>query len=213
MGHAQKRTRSRSRNLKKTVKNLGGRGKLTNKTLDTLQNYFGIATRANAGSLQGMKTGIYASLFHVASSEQNNWHDHCPSGETSWCRYQSGRNTFKPGPGLLLSVIQHVKPIYNELSKEELLKKFLHGKTQNHNEAFNPLIWERIPKATYVSMKHLQLGTYDAVAHFNIGRKSSCLIYEKLGVIQGRYTTKQCQNLNRKRLYHAKYKSSECTCK
>ena len=57
--------------------------------------------------------------------------------------------------------------------------------------------------------KYLQLGTYDAIAHFNIGREILWLVYEKLGIIPGRYTTKQCQNLNQKRLYHAKYKSSE----
>lgn len=214
VGHVQKRVGTRLRNLKKVVKNLGGRGKLTNKMIDKLQNYYGIAVRANAGNLAEMKKGIHASLFHVASSKKNEWHDHCPKGESSWCRFQSdkatGLNTYKSGPGLPQDIIvKHIKPIFQDLSNDDLLRKCLHGKTQNQNEAFNALIWERLPKTKYVSLTNLKLGTYDAIAHFNIGRKSSCLIMEKLGMIPGRYTTKGCEKLNQKRLYHSVYKSSE----
>ena len=55
----------------------------------------------------------------------------------------------------------------------------------------------------------MRFGTFDAVAHFNIGRKSTILIYEKLGMIPGRYTSKQFQTFNQKRLYFGKYKSSD----
>ena len=52
-------------------------------------------------------------------------------------RYQidkvTGQSPYKPGAVLLLSVIKHLKPIYSELSNEDLLKKCLHGKTQNQN--------------------------------------------------------------------------------
>ena len=213
IGPVQKLVGSRLRALKRKVKNLKGRGKLTNKTIDKLQNYYGIAIRSNSSNLKQMKTSIHATLFHVTSSEKKNWHDHCPTGKESWCRFQSdkatGLSTYKPGPGLTLAVIKHVKPIRNDLSKDELLEKCLHGKTQNQNEAFNALIWERLPKTTYVALPSMKLGTYDAIAHFNIGKKSSCLIYEKLGMIPGRYTTKHCANLNRKRLYFAKYKSKD----
>ena len=51
VGHIQKRVGTRLRNLKKNVKNLGGKGKLTNKTIDLLQNYYGIAVRSNVGNL------------------------------------------------------------------------------------------------------------------------------------------------------------------
>ena len=61
------------------MKNLGGKGKLTNKTIDRLQNYYGIAMRGNSGHPETMKTAIHATLFHVASSKDNDWHDHCPS--------------------------------------------------------------------------------------------------------------------------------------
>ena len=76
-----------------------------------------------------------------------------------------------------------------ELSKETLLSKCLHGKTQNQNESYNALIWERLPKTKYVSLIHLKFGSYDAVSHFNIGKKNSVLIFEKLNMIPGRYLT------------------------
>jgi hypothetical protein len=39
--------------------------------------------------------------------------------------------------------------------------------------------------------------------------KSSIMIYEKMQMVPGRYTTKQCANLNQKRLSCSTYKSSE----
>ena len=193
VGHVQKRVGKRLRNFKKNVKKLNG--KLTATMIDKFKNYYDIAVRSNAGDLEGMTKAIHASLFHVASSKKNEWHYHCPKGASSWCHYNSdkatGLSTYKPGKGLPKDILlTHVKPIFHELSSPELLKKCLHGKTQNQNEAFNALIWERVPKAKYVSLKQLQFGTYDAIAHFNIGRKNSSLILEKLGMIPGRYMTK-----------------------
>ena len=63
--------------------------------IDRLQNYYGIAVRSNVGNLEGMKAAIHASLFHVASSEKNQWHQHCPDGGDSWCSYKSDKVTGK----------------------------------------------------------------------------------------------------------------------
>ena len=63
---------------KTTRKGLGGKGKFTNAIIDKLQAYYGIAIRSNSNNLSGMKKAIHASLFHVASSSSNNYHDHCP---------------------------------------------------------------------------------------------------------------------------------------
>jgi hypothetical protein len=192
VGHYQKRVGTRCRKLKKNVKGLGGRGRLTDATIDRLQNYFGVAIRQNTGRLEDMQNSVRASLFHVASSKTNNWHNpHCPTGPNSWCRYNrdlaSNSQTYKPGPGLPIDIVMLLKPIFAELSSDDMLFKCLHGKTQNQNESFNAMIWERIPKATFVSLRQLRLGTYDAVSNFNIGRKASILLYEKLDMIPGYY--------------------------
>ena len=214
VGHYQKRVGTRLRNLKKKEKGLGGRGKLTDAVIDRLQNFFGVAIRQNTGNLQQMKKSVLASLFHVASSNKNNWHfPHCPEGPDSWCKANAdkvnGTNLYKPGPGLPLEIVHKVRPIYQALSKDTELEKCLHGKTQNANESFNATIWERVPKTNYVSLRKLEFGVYDAVGHFNIGMKSSILIYEKLNMIPGKFALKGCASINNKRVRRSLYRSDK----
>ena len=82
------RVRTRCRKLKKNVKGLGGRGRLTNATIDRLQNYFGLAQHQHCHDLKVMQSACRESLFHVASSKDGNYHNpHCPSGTDSWCKH------------------------------------------------------------------------------------------------------------------------------
>ena len=50
-----KKVGCRLRKLKKNVKGLGGKGRLTDAKIDTLQNYNGIAQRQNVGKLNGKR--------------------------------------------------------------------------------------------------------------------------------------------------------------
>ena len=84
----------------------------------------------------------------------------------------------------------------NSLVLKSLPKGCLHGKTQNQNEAFNETIWKRIPKTKFVTLPQLGFGIFDAVSNFNIGRKTSVLTFEKLGMLPGRYMLKGCQKQN-----------------
>ena len=210
VGHVQKRVGNRLRKLKKKVGGLGGKGNLTESVIDRIQNYYGIAIRSNKGNVDAMKKGIYASWLHVSSSPKNHWHIHCPVGETSWCSYQrdkaTGKCTHKPGPGLPLKVIKHIKPIMADLANEKLLERCLDGKTQNQNECFNNYVWRRIPKDIYVGKNVFEFGIYDAVSVFNIGRLATLRVFELSGLIPGYYTTTGCNIQNSQRLYHAQYK-------
>ena len=38
------------------------------------------------------------------------------------------------------------------------------------------MTWDRFPKSRYVSFSQLELGVYDAVANFNIGRKAGLIL-------------------------------------
>jgi len=62
IGHVQKRLGTRLRNLKKEVKNLGGRGKLTGKLIDELSMYYGLAIRRNTDSVENMRKEIYVYI-------------------------------------------------------------------------------------------------------------------------------------------------------
>ena len=66
MGHVQKRVGTWLRTLKRNVKNLGRRGKLTNYIVDRLQNHYEIAVRQNVEHPNGMEKAIHATSFHVS---------------------------------------------------------------------------------------------------------------------------------------------------
>jgi len=57
-GHVQKRVGNRLRKLKKNVKGLSGKGKLTESMIDRMQNYYGIAIRGSKGDIVNMKKSI-----------------------------------------------------------------------------------------------------------------------------------------------------------
>ena len=77
-----------------------------------------------------MKDAVWASLSHVASSVDKDFHVFYPKSSDSWCQYQRG-------PGLSRDVIDAIKPTYHDMSKDNILSKCLHGIPQNANESFN----------------------------------------------------------------------------
>ena len=168
--------------------------------IDKLQNYYGISIRSNVGNQAGMKKAIHASLCHCASSESRPLHDHCPTGPEKWCGFQQDKRNYKHVPGLPLSVIAKVNPVYQRLSEDSLLEKCLHGKTQNQNEAVNGMVWQRIPKKVFVGRELLEMGLYDAISHFNIGTRAVLLLLEALNINPGKYTEDECKSLEQDRI-------------
>ena len=201
IGHYQKRVGTRLRRKKKVTKGLGGRGRLTDVVIDKLQNYFGIALRQNGGNLEKMIIACKASMYHVAG-----YHDNCQKNSDSWCQFQldklNGTSLHNEKYCLPLDVRQAILPIYIDLCKRENLAKCLHGRTQNANESFNGMIWNRIPKANHVGINTLSLGVYDAIAHFNDGAIAAYKILKSVGIKPGKHMVSglQLQNTVRKRL-------------
>ncbi|GBM77648.1 hypothetical protein AVEN_226039-1 [Araneus ventricosus] len=126
IGHVQKRVGLRLRKLKKKTIGLGGKGKLTDKFIDKLQNYYGIAICSNVGSIEKMQSAVIAAFFHCCSSHQNLKHEQYPNGEDSWCRYKRAlfdkKQYFEKSPGLPNSVMKVIKATYLELCDKNLLK-------------------------------------------------------------------------------------------
>ena len=214
VGHVQKRVGSRLRKLKKSYKNtklsdgktIGGMGRLTDAKIDCLQNYYGLAIRQNTGSVVEMQKQIMASLYHVASTDEELNHHMCPSGDDSWCRYATDTN-FKHKHGLPESVLELVEPIYDALSTPELLGKCLHGKTQNNNECLNKLIWDRCTKKQFVSSLVIEDAVCSAVSYFNDGNISVQKLFGELCIPIGHFTAAQLAADDRSRLYFARRKS------
>ena len=78
--------------------------------------------------------------------------------------------------------IKHVKSIFEDLSKDDLLSRCLHGKTQNQDESFNGTIWNHVLKQRFIKLT-FEIGVYDSVAHFNIGN---------LATLLGKWTVDRC---------------------
>ena len=91
VGHVQKRLGKNLRDLKQHLtgqkladgKQIGGQGRLTLGLMNSLQNYYGIATRENTGDVQAMYKAIWASFCHRGSSDEKPMHQFCPPGLTS----------------------------------------------------------------------------------------------------------------------------------
>ena len=212
IGHVQKRVGTRLRNLKATCKEklsdgktLGGRGRLTDKVINALQNSMGMAKRQNVGDLTGMKKGVGALLYHYSTSNDPDIrHIYCPRTEDSWCKYQSdkitGKDTYKLKINIPIVVRDKIKPIFMDLSKDELLKKCLHGRTQNANESINQLIWQKCPKSVYVQRFTLEAGVASAVINFNDGVSGIINVLEKVNVVPGDMLKLFCSKTDNNRI-------------
>ena len=217
VGHVQKRCGTRLRRLKQENrglklgdgKGLSGAGRLTDKVIDTLQNYYGFAIRQNAGKLDAMEQSVKAVLPHVASSEENPMHDNCPDGEGSWCRYKRDPESYKHRKGLPIDIVEFIKPVFDDLSSRKLLEKCVHGKTQNNNECLNKLIWDRCSKEYFVGVETVEEACFSAVSHFNDGRKSILNLFESLHIDPGRFTREQSSNQDSSRLRSSARKSKD----
>ena len=145
VGHVQKRLGSRLRSLKKRTgqarladgKGIGGRGRLTDKTIDSMQVYYGKAIRGNTHDIESMEKAVMAIWHHSRSTDDDPDHDLCPAGETSWCGYQrdkaKGTADYSHQHPLPEAVADAILPVFESLSDRELLRRCLHGGTQNQN--------------------------------------------------------------------------------
>ena len=142
-----------------------------------------------------------ASIYHICG-----YHNNCLKSAGAWCQYQNDKqdntNYYKSKADLPIDVRRPILPIYQPLCKSEMLVKCLHGKIQDGSESFNKMIWNRVPKATYVRLDALSAGVYDTIAHFKNGEKAALDIMELLKIDPG-YMTKCCKtvNIHRKRSF------------
>ena len=129
------------------------KGKLTDADIDTLQNYYGAAIRKNQNNLVSMKSAIWAIYYHSILGDQSELfdeqHRYCPKSLTSWCRSQADQinNTYTYNQSRCLPSVfrKELKPIFERLPDEKLLKKYLRGYNKSQNESLNNLHWSKYP--------------------------------------------------------------------
>ena len=84
-------------------------------------------------------------------------------------------------------MLKILRPIFEDLSKEELLKQCLHGKTQNANESFNNIVWLKCPKTVFVNRQNIELGINSAILQFNDGAHGIINVLEQFSIRYGIY--------------------------
>lgn len=217
IGHVQKRVGGRLRRLVKEKKRtpledglpLGGRGRLTQKEIDSLQVYYGKAIRSNNSSVEDMKRAVWSIYFHKLSTDEKPMHNLCPTGEKTWCGYNKEKESYKHKHSLPEAVMNAIKPTFRCLADPELLKKCVHGKTQNVNESLNNMIWLRCPKISFCGSRVLSIAVCDAVLCFNEGNSGRIKVLKKMGLEPGVYTVKILQELDEKRIAKAELDISQ----
>ena len=94
------------------------------------------------------------------------------------------------------------------MSDEELLKKCLHGKTQNNNESLNRVIWKKCPKDVFVGRATLEIGVASDVLNFNDGSSGVLNVLNSLKIEPGKFNTEFCGKRDSERVTKMDLKSS-----
>ena len=106
------------------------KGHVAEKIASKLTNYYADALKTNAPDIKSMQNAVFASLYHMSSTNEEPNHKLCPTGEKSWCRYQ--RETFlkvedskrtKHNAELAVRCVTLLEPLYTRLTNADLWQR------------------------------------------------------------------------------------------
>ena len=117
------------------------------------------------------------------------------------------------GRGLPSVFMPELKPIFDRLSEENLLKRCLTGLTQNQNESINSILWTKISKARFCGKRRIAIATCETVCTANTGAASKASILQRLGIEPGRNTVSLLRKEDWARLACASRKVTARYCK
>lgn len=186
VNHVEKRMGTKLRNCKKT-KSLGGKGKLIAKLIKELIIYYDLAIHRHYDSLEHMRKAIWATFLHKCSTDEKPQHENCPTGEDSWCSWQKASttgtlNNYKHKPALSADVAEAIKPIYEDLSRNNLLERCLGTFNQNNNKSLNNVIWKFTPKSFFNGTSIVEIIANLGIILFNDGHVALLDVLELLEV-------------------------------
>lgn len=213
--HVKKRMGTRLRNLKKSYagkklsdgKSLSGKGRLTDKIIDEISYYYGVAIKTSK-TVAEMKQAVWAIFHHLSATDSNPSHQFCPAGSTSWCKYKKAESegkltSLKHKRSVPLVVMEAARKVFEDLTSDELLNRCIGGFTQNPNESFNSILWQYCPKSKHVGSRTVNIAACEAVIHFNDGQGGKCRVMEALDIAPGKYCVNWCVEEDKKRCARA----------
>lgn len=215
VNHVSKRMFARLSSLKQTMKaplsdgkKISGKGRLTGDLMKRLQLYYGRAIRMNKGNLGGMNRSIWAIYYHITSTDEEPMHDLCPYGQESWCKWNAGDEEYDHH-SIPVAIAEAIKPVFESLSKDDLLSRCLKGSTSNVNESYNNVLWRLVPKTDFSGLVPLEMSANMAVLLYNEGASAWLKVMRKVGMTPGRHCIMGAKRQDHMRLLGAQYKTSD----
>ena len=216
VNHVAKRLGTGLRDLKAKLgaqgQSIGGRGKLTDDRIKQLTGYYGRAIKDNVGDLDGMVAAVWASYFHVTSTDDSHDHSLCPTGSDGWCFHQRATaDGVTPRPhskSLPADVAAAIRPLYVRLSDRTLLTRCLHGWTQNDNECFHSGLWSLCSKTKWAGLATVEMCLALAVQQFNKGASAHLDLLRKVDITPSRALEEYCEKKDVKRMQHSSRNST-----
>ncbi|KAM7314292.1 hypothetical protein ISCGN_004077, partial [Ixodes scapularis] len=174
----------------------------------------------NAPVVMKMQRAIFASLFHTYSTDEEPRRRGCGAIITapSWCHYNRHKaleaagkpSTPRPHrPAFSKDVARELVPVYNRLSRKELLLRCSRMMTQNANESFNALIWKRCPKTEFASLRTVETAVALAVLEFNLGPKGFERTLQEMGITPGSHQEKHAHKATLGKIVKARVKAQD----
>ena len=112
---------------------------------------------------------------------------------------------------LPVCIQEEIKPIFQGLTNVDMLSKYLHGMTQNSNESFNQLVWNRCPKSVFTSRPTVETAVNSSVIVYNDGFLALASVFEHIGLQPRVFFVKCAQKKNFTRIYSMDKKSTDKT--
>ena len=224
VGHIQKRMGSALRTFKKDHKGrkladgkgVGGKGRLTDKVIDKIQNHYGNAIRRNGGDLKQMKNDIWAIYYHMIRDDDQDLevqHKHCPKSNSTWCKFWQDKinktSNYNESSRLPEIFRTELKSLFTRLSDDGLLGRCLRGLTQNQNEAVNGQLWSKCPKNKFCGKRRIVIAVCETIGIFNTGAASKAVLMKSCGVGPGSNMLKALRKEDKTRVQSAAYKISK----
>ena len=184
---------------------------MTGKIMKNMSTHYSLAIQRHEDSLIDMKKEIWAGFYHMISTDNAPQHDHC---NPDWCKYLQAKAKNEPfthKPALSAEVQEYVKPAFEKLTNDDLLKRCLGKNTQNNNECYNKTLWAIVPKNTFVGKNVVEVGAQISLAIFNEGRMSLLKMMETMGCTIGMHAYQYVKSKDEERILLAEKATNAST--
>ena len=221
VGHVQKRMYAHLKAVKARTHTdsngnrirMGGKGRLTDVLMKKFQRFYGKAIRSNVGDAIAMQNAVMAIFYHSLSTDDHPVHHLCPVGETSWCKFKRAEAKGEPPPPHKPTIHPQiaciVKKVFLDLSQPSLMERCVLGATQNQNESFNSVIWNRCPKIEFASSVVVEIAVDLAVITFNSGQGALRGLLQRLNFKLSPTILKFLDSKDDTRVWEAQHKGKE----